>query len=94
MSIAGKWRGKCRSLVPSPSAVNPTLLFTPARSTSFFLNRQDLVVDVRRSSEIFRREPRAAVLRVKSGRQAPVSPSYLAALKQRVRIGAMSTPHS
>ncbi len=49
------------------------------------VHRQYLV-DVRQIREIFRTEPRAAVLRLKSGREVPVSRRYFAALKQRLGI--------
>jgi hypothetical protein len=62
-----------------------TQLFALAQSTSFFLDRQYLV-NVRQSREIFRTEPRAVVLRLKSGREVPGSRRYFAASKQRLGI--------
>jgi two-component system LytT family response regulator len=44
------------------------------------------LVDVRQIEEIHRPEPRAAVLRMKSGREVPVSRRYFAALKHRLGL--------
>lgn len=44
------------------------------------------LVDVRQIEEIHRPEPRAAVLRMKSGREVPVSRRYFTALKDRLGL--------
>ncbi len=44
------------------------------------------LVDVRQIEEIHRPEPRAAVLRLKSGHEVPVSRRYFAALKERLGL--------
>ncbi len=45
------------------------------------------LVNARRIEEIVRHEPRAAVLRTKSGKEVPVSRRYFAQLKDRLGIG-------
>lgn len=54
--------------------------------TSLERCHRQCLVDVRQIREIFRTEPRAAVLRLKSGREVPVSRRYFAALKRRLGI--------
>jgi two-component system LytT family response regulator len=44
------------------------------------------LVDVRQIEEIHRPEPRAALLKMKSGREVPVSRRYFATLKHRLGL--------